>query len=145
MTTLSAPPTRSSREPVSAVLTRGASTAFTAAAVNAALALGLTAALDIDPDFAPLRLGSVLFDAISSVLIATVLLLVLRAVAGRFAHGVFVALVTVWTLITMALPLLLLTVTPAEEPGVSDAAVFATIPLYGVIGIASVVGLLRRS
>ena len=40
--------------------------------------------------------------------------------------------------------LLLLGVTAAEEPGVTDAAVIATIPLYAVIGIASVFGLLRR-
>jgi hypothetical protein len=135
---------RTSHPSPSDLLSRAVETGFMATAVNVALAFALSQLLDVSPDFEPLQSGSVLVTTLVSVVVAALAVLVLRTVAPVMGQRVYVGLVVVWTLFTAAAPLLLLGASPAEQPGVSDAAALATIPQAFVIGTAVTVGLLRR-
>lgn len=82
---------------------------------NLVLSQALAAAVDADPDFVGLQVG---------------------AVAVASAVGV---------LLSLGGPLSLLSATPAEQPGVSDAAALALVPLHLLVAVVVAVVLLPRT
>jgi len=107
-----------------------------------ALAVALAAAVDADDAFVPLQAGPVASAALVGVLLGLALHAVLRRL-GR--ERLFVPLVVVGTLLSNVGPIGLLGATPAEQPGVSDAAVLALVPLHLLVGAGVLAALARRT
>ena len=119
---------------------RGAAEVLAVAVVaNLLLALLLAALVDADSEFLPLQAGPVAVATAVGVLVGLGLLLLLRRL-GRL----FVPLIVVGTLLSLGGPLGLLGATPAEQPGVSDAAALALIPLHLLVGAVVAFVLPRR-
>ena len=104
-------------------------------------ALLLKALVDASDDFLPFQPGPVAVAAAFGVLVGLGLLLVLRRL-GR--SRLFVPLIVVGTLLSLGGPLGLLGATPAEQPGVTDEAALALIPLHLLVGAAVAFVLPRR-
>ncbi len=114
--------------------------ALTAAVVgNVVLSQALAAAVDADPDFVGLQLSAVAVASAVGVLLGTAAFAVLRRL-GR--ERLFVPLVAVGALLSLGGPLSLLGATPAEQPGVTDAAALVLIPLH--LLVAAVVAVVLR-
>ena len=105
------------------------------------LALLLAALVDASSEFLPLQAGPVAFSTAVGVLIGLGMLLLLRRL-GR--GGLFTPLVVVGTLLSLGGPFGLLGATPAEQPGVTDAAALALVPLHLLVGALVAVLLPRR-
>ena len=123
---------------------RGAAEVLAVAVVaNLLLALLLAALVDADSEFLPLQAGPVAVATAVGVLVGLGLLLLLRRL-GRGRGRLFVPLIVVGTLLSLGGPLGLLGATPAEQPGVSDAAALALIPLHLLVGAVVAFVLPRR-
>ena len=107
---------------------------------NLALSQVLAAAVDADPDFVGLQPGPVAAASVVGVLLGTAALLVLRRL-GR--PGLFRPLVVAGALLSLGGPLNLLGATQADQPGVSDGAALALIPLHLLVGVVAAVVLPR--
>lgn len=112
-----------------------------AVAGNVVLSQALAAAVDADPDFVGLQTGSVAVASAVGVLLGTAAFAVLRRI-GR--QRLFVPLVALGALLSLGGPLSLLGATPAEQPGVSDAAALALLPLHLLVGAVVAVVLPAR-
>ena len=122
---------------------RGAAEVLAVAVVaTVALALLLALLVDASDEFLPLQAGPVAVAAAVGVLVGLGLLLLLR----RLGRGrLFTPLVVVGTLLSLGGPLSLLSATDAQQPGVSDAAALALIPLHLLVGALVAVLLPRRT
>jgi hypothetical protein len=109
---------------------------------NTALAAALAAAVDADDAFLPLQAGPVAVASLFGVLVGVALFAVLRRI-GR--QRLFVPIVAVGALLSLGGPLGLLGATPAEQPGVTDAAALALIPLHLLVGAGVLLALGRRT
>ena len=107
---------------------------------NLVLSQALAAAVDADPDFIALQPASVALASAVGVVLGAAALVVLRRL-GR--PRLLVPLVAVGALLSLGGPLSLLGATPAEQPGASDAAALALIPLHLLVAV--VVALLLPS
>jgi undecaprenyl pyrophosphate phosphatase UppP len=136
-------PQQSTSESTSTLLRRTAIVAVATAIVNAILAVALAAAVDASADFMPLNPVPVAVASIVGVVLGAILLLVLRRFVRR-PRPVATGLVVAGTLLSLGGPLGLLGATTAQQPGVSDGAALALIPLHLVVGLAVVVGLIAR-
>ena len=124
------PAPESTRAPASAASARRlAATAVVAVAVNVALALGLRAATDTSSDFLPFQPGPVATATLVGLLAGWALHRVLRRFVRR-PDPVFVGVVVVGALLSLGGTLSLLGASPADQPGVTDAAALALIPLH---------------
>lgn len=109
--------------------------------VTVVLALLLAALVDASSEFLPLQAGPVAVATAVGVLAGLGVLLLLR----RLGRGrLFVPLVVVGTLLSLAGPVGLLGATPAEQPGVTDSAALALIPLHLLVGAVVAFLLPRR-
>lgn len=121
---------------------RGVAEVLAAAIVAAVvLALLLASLLDASSEFQPLQVGPVAVATAVGVLVGLGTLLLLR----RLGRGrLFVPLVVVGTLLSLGGPLSLLGATPADQPGVSDSAALALMPLHLLVGAVVAFLLPRR-
>jgi hypothetical protein len=141
--------TRPTTTPTAATATRGAASrpiarrplavrigaaAAAAAVANLVLSQALAAAVDADPDFVGLQPGPVLVASVVGVLLGAAAYAVLRRI-GR--QRLFVPIVAVGALLSLGGPLGLLGATPAEQPGVTDAAALALIPLHLLVAVVA--------
>lgn len=109
---------------------------------NLALSQALAAAVDADPDFVGLQPGPVAVASAVGVLLGVAVLAVLR----RLGHErLFAPLVAIGALLSLGGPLGLLGATEAQQPGVSDAAALALIPLHLLVAAVVVLVLPRRA
>ena len=115
--------------------------AAAAIAVNVVLALLLRAATGTSEDFLPLQAGPVVVATAVGLVLGVVLLLVLRRVLRR-PQPVFVGLVVLGALLSLAGPVGLLGASPADQPGVTDEAALALVPLHLVPAAALLLGVL---
>jgi hypothetical protein len=113
-----------------------------AVAGNLVLSQLLAAAVDADPDFVGLQPAPVAVASAVGVLLGAGLLVVLRRL-GR--PGLFLPLVAVGALLSLGGPLNLLGATQAEQPGVSDAAALALLPLHLLVAAVVAIVLPHRS
>ena len=105
------------------------------------LALLLGALVDASSEFLPLQAGPAAVATAVGVLAGLGILLLLR----RLGRGrLFVPLVVVGTLLSLAGPVGLLGATAAEQPGVTDSAALALIPLHLLVGAVVAFLLPRR-
>ena len=133
-----APPVRRARP-----LSMRVGTALALAVVgNLVLSQALAAAVDADPDFVGLQPGSVAAASAVGVLLGTALFVVLRRI-GR--PRPFVPLVAAGALLSLGGPLSLLGATQADQPGVTDGAAFALIPLHLLVAVVVAVVLPPRT
>jgi hypothetical protein len=130
---------RSDRQPAVA---RVAAAAATAAVANLVLSRGLAAAVDADSEFIPLQPGPVAVASVVGVLLGAAAYAVLRRMG---LQRLFVPLVAVGALLSLGGPLSLLGATPAEQPGVTDAAALALIPLHLLAAVVAAAVLPARS
>ena len=120
-----------------------AGTALAAAVLgNLVLSRLLAAAVDADRDFIGLQPGPVAADSAVGVLLGVAAYAALRRL-GR--QRLFLPLVAVGALLSLGGPLGLLGASEADQPGVSDAAALALIPLHLLVAVvvAVVVGAVR--
>jgi hypothetical protein len=111
---------------------RAAVALLVAVLANVALSQALAAAVDADPDFLPLQAGPVAVASAVGVLLGAAA----WAVLHRLGRGrLFRPLVAVGALLSLGGPLGLLGATPASQPGVSDAAALALIPLHLLVAV----------
>ena len=121
---------------------RGTAEVLIAAAAAAVLtAMALKALVDASDEFLPFQAGPAAFAAAFGVLVGLGLLLLLRRL-GR--EALFSPLVVVGTLLSLGGPIGLLGATRAEQPGVTDDAALALIPLHLLVGAAVAFVLPRR-
>jgi drug/metabolite transporter (DMT)-like permease len=113
---------------------RAGTAAAVAVAGNLVLSQALRAAVDADPDFVGLQPGPVLVASVVGVLLGAAAYAVLRRI-GR--QRLFVPIVAVGALLSLGGPLGLLGATPAEQPGVTDAAALALIPLHLLVAVVA--------
>jgi hypothetical protein len=109
---------------------------------NVALSQALAAAVDADPDFLALQPGPVAVASAVGVLLGVAAYAVLRRL-GR--ERLFLPLVAVGALLSLGGPLGLLGATQAAQPGVSDAAALALIPLHLLVAAVVAVVLPGRA
>jgi hypothetical protein len=129
-TSTRSPDSAPTARPTTGTLTRRlAVLAVAAVVVNVVLALLLRAATGTSGDFLPLQAGPVAVATAVGLVAGVVLLLVLRRVLRR-PQPVFVGLVVLGALLSLAGPLRLLGASPADQPGVTDAAALALVPLH---------------
>jgi len=121
---------------------RVATAAVAAVLLTVVAALVLAAAVGADPDFVGLQPGPVAVASVVGVLLGAALLVVLRRL-GR--PRLFVPLVAVGALLSLGGPLGLLGATQAEQPGVTDGAALALIPLHLLVAVVVAVVLPERS
>jgi hypothetical protein len=114
------------------------------AAVLATVALSqvLAAAVDADPDFLPLQPGPVAVASAVGVLLGVAAYALLRRL-GR--ERLFLPLVAIGALLSLGGPLGLLGATQEAQPGVSDAAALALIPLHLLVAVVVAVVLPGRA
>ena len=115
--------------------------AVAAVAGNLVLALLLRAVTDTSGDFLPMQPGPVAVATLIGVIAGAVLWLVLRRFLRR-PEPVFLGLVVLGALLSLGGPLSLLGASPADQPGVTDTAALALIPLHLVPAVALLVGVL---
>lgn len=127
-TTAPAPTTSTTGRPL---LTRAAAAAAAAVAGNLLLSQVLAALVDADPDFIGLQAGPVVASSLVGVVMGLVAYAVLRRLRRERA---FVPLVLTGAVLSLGGPLSLLGATPAEQPGVTDAAALSLIPLHLLVG-----------
>jgi hypothetical protein len=101
---------------------------------NLVLSQALAAAVDADPDFVALQPGPVAVTSLVGVLLGAAAYAVLRRI-GR--QRLFVPLVAAGALLSLGGPLSLLGATPAAQPGVTDAAALALIPLHLLVAVVA--------
>jgi hypothetical protein len=106
---------------------------------NLALSQALASAVDADPDFIGLQPASVAVASAFGVLLGVLTFVVL---ARRGWERLFVPLVAVGALLSLGGPVSLLSATQAQQPGVSDSAALALIPLH--VLVATVVAVVLR-
>jgi hypothetical protein len=137
------PATRRATAPVTRSLARRSGIALISAVTgNLVLSQALAAAVDADPDFVGLQAGSVAAASAVGVLLGVAAFAVLRRL-GR--QRLFVPLVALGALLSLGGPLSLLGATPAEQPGVTDAAALALLPLHLLVTVVVAVVLPARS
>lgn len=137
------PATRRATAPVTRSLAaRSGIALISAVAGNLVLSQALAAAVDADPDFVGLQAGSVAAASAVGVLLGVAAFAVLRRL-GR--QRLFVPLVALGALLSLGGPLSLLGATPAEQPGVTDAAALALLPLHLLVTVVVAVVLPARS
>ncbi len=124
--------------------TRVAGAAVATATVNVALALGLREATGTSSDFAPLQPLPVALTTAAGVAAVGLLLRALRGRVGR-PERLLAVLVTVGALLSLGGPLSLLGASPADQPGVTDDAALALIPLHLVAAAGALAGALGWS
>lgn len=112
--------------------TRAATAAAAAVAGNLVLSQVLAAVVDADPDFLPLQAGPVAASSLVGVALGLLAYVVLRRLRRERA---FVGLVLTGAVLSLGGPLSLLGATPAEQPGVTDGAVLALLPLHLLVGV----------
>jgi hypothetical protein len=112
-----------------------------AVVANLVLSQVLAAAVDADSDFVGLQPGPVAVASVVGVLLGAAAYAVLRRI-GR--QRLFVPLVAVGALLSLGGPIGLLGATPAEQPGVTDAAALALIPLHLLVALVAAVVLPAR-
>ena len=136
MTTSTAQDVRPSR------VLRGTAEVLLGTAVAAVLtALLLKALVDGSDEFLPFQPGPVVFATAFGVLAGLGVLLLLHRL-GR--ERLFAPMVVVGTLLSLGGPISLLSATQAEQPGVTDAAALALVPLHLLVGAAVAYVLPRR-
>jgi hypothetical protein len=113
-----------------------------AVAGNLVLSQSLSAAVDADPDFVGLQPGSVAAASVVGVLLGAALFVVLRRI-GR--PRLFVPLVAAGAVLSLGGPLSLVGASPADQPGVTDAAAFALILLHLLVAVVVAVVLPSRT
>lgn len=109
---------------------------------NMALSQVLAAAVDADPKFVGLQAGPVAVASAVGVLLGVIAYVVLRRLGQE---RLFLPLVGVGALLSLGGPLGLLGATEAEQPGVSDAAALALIPLHLLVAVVVVLVLPWRA
>ena len=124
-------------------LQRAAVVAAAAAALNVALALLLRAVTGTSGDFTPLQPGPVAVVTLVGVLAGLLAHLLLRRFTTRLDR-LFPGLVVVAALLSLGGPVSLLGASPADQPGVTDAAALSLVPLHLVVAAAVLVAVLRR-
>jgi peptidoglycan/LPS O-acetylase OafA/YrhL len=124
------------------LLTRIGIALLAAVAGNLVLSQVLAAAVDADPDFLALQPGPVATASAVGVLLGAALFAILRRINRQ---RLFVPLVVVGALLSLAGPLGLLGATQESQPGVSDAAALALIPLHLLVAAVVAVVLPSRS
>jgi hypothetical protein len=108
--------------------------AVVAVVANLVLSRGLAAAVDADSAFAGLQPGPVAVASLVGVLLGAAAYAVLRRI-GR--QRLFVPLVAAGALLSLGGPLSLLGATPTAQPGVTDAAALALIPLHLLVAVVA--------
>jgi hypothetical protein len=124
-------PGPAARRPLAARIGAAAAGAVVA---NLVLSQALAAAVDADSAFVPLQPGPVATTSLVGVLLGAAAYAVLRRI-GR--QRLFVPLVAVGALLSLGGPLSLLGATPADQPGVTDAAALALIPLHLLVAVVA--------
>ncbi len=109
---------------------------------NLVLSQLLAAVVDADPDFLPLQVGPVATSSVVGILLGLAVYVVLRRVRRE---RLFVPLIALGTLLSLAGPLSLLGATGADQPGVSDGAALALVPLHLLVGLVAALVLPGRS
>jgi hypothetical protein len=143
MTSTSAPTTARAAGLSSLSLPARTGVALLGAALgNLVLSQALAAAVDADPDFLALQPGPVAVASAVGVLLGLAAHLVLRRL-GR--ERLFLPLLAVGALLSLAGPLGLLGASQADQPGVSDAAALALIPLHLLVAVVVAVVMPRRA
>jgi hypothetical protein len=140
--TRTSPGTSSPASPGRSLPARAGAAAALAVAGNLVLSQVLATAVDADPDFVGLQPGPVAAASLVGVLLGAAVYAVLRRL-GR--ERLLVPLVVVGALLSLGGPLGLLGATQAEQPGVSDAAALALVPLHLLVGAVVAVVLPRRA
>lgn len=126
----------------SSVLRGTVETLLSTAAATVLTALILKGLVGAPDEFLPFQPGPVAVSTAFGVLAGLGLLLLLRRL-GR--ERLFASLVAVGTLLSLGGPLSLLSATQAEQPGVTDAAALALVPLHLLVGAAVAFVLPRRT
>jgi peptidoglycan/LPS O-acetylase OafA/YrhL len=144
MTTTSASRTGRSRRGLHSLSLPARTGVALAVAVLAAVALSqvLAAAVDADPDFLALQPGPVAAASAVGVLLGAAAYVALRRL-GR--PRLFLPLIAVGALLSLGGPLGLLGASQADQPGVSDAAALALVPLHLLVAVVVAVVLPRRA
>lgn len=122
--------------------TRAGAATGIAVVANLALSQALAAAVDADPDFVALQAGPVAVASAIGVLLGVAAFVVLRRL-GR--ESLFVPLVVIGALLSLGGPIGLLDATQAQQPGVTDAAALALVPLHLLVAAVVAVVLPRRA
>ena len=125
------------------VVRRLAVAASVAVVTNVALALLLRAVTGTSGDFLPLQPGPVTVATLVGVLAGGLSYLLLRRLVRRPGR-VFAVLVVVGVLLSLGGPLSLLGASPAEQPGVTDAAAMSLVLLHLVPAAAVLLAVRRR-
>jgi len=129
----------------SRILVQRAAVVVAAAVVlNVALALLLRAVTGTSGAFMPLQPGPVAIVTLVGVLVGLLVHVLFRRLMAR-PDRVFAGLVVVGALLSLGGPLSLLGASPADQPGVTDAAALSLVPLHLVPAAAVLVAVLRRS
>ena len=143
MTTTPAPTSQSRSGLQSLSLPARAGVALVVSVVaNVALSQALRAVVDADPDFIALQPGPVAVASAVGVLLGVAAYAVLRRLGRK---RLFLPLVAVGALLSLGGPLGLLGATQAAQPGVSDAAALALIPLHLLVAAVVAAVLPRRA
>ncbi|MET8508387.1 DUF6069 family protein [Streptomyces sp. NPDC004787] len=128
--------------PARTVWTRGAVAAVVAAALNTAVAVVARTALDLDPRFIGLKPAMVITATLFTMLAGTGVFLLIRRFTAR-AERIFTILAIAFAVLSVASPISLLGASPADQPGVSDAAALCLIPLHLIPAPVLLVALFR--
>jgi hypothetical protein len=111
--------------------------------LNTGLAIALAAAVDASEDFAPLSPAAVAATTVVGVVLGTGVCLAARRLASR-PRVVALGLLALGTVLSLGGPLSLLGASPQDQPGVSDAAALALLPLHLLVGAAVALGVAAR-
>ncbi len=120
-----------------------AATALAAVAANVLLSAVLSTVVDARKDFLPLTAPAVAAATLVGVLLGAAVCLG----AGRFAprpRGTALSLIAAGTLLSFGGPLGLLSASQQDQPGVTDAAALALLPLHLLVAAAVAVGIAAR-
>jgi hypothetical protein len=127
----------------SVLLRRAAATAVVAVVANVLLSFALSAAVDAAEDFVPLTAPAIAVATVVGVLLGTAVCVAARRFAPR-PRATALSLVAAGTLLSLGGPLSLLVASEQDQPGVTDAAALALLPLHVLVGAAVAIGLAAR-
>jgi hypothetical protein len=125
------------------LLRRVVASAMVAVAANVLLSIVLSAVVDASDDFMPLTAPAVAAATLVGVLLGTAVCLGARRFAPR-PRGTALTLIVAGTLLSLGGPLSLLSASQQDQPGVTDAAALALLPVHLLVGAAVAVGVAAR-
>jgi len=127
----------------SALLRRVAAIALVAVAGNVLLSVVLSTVVDASDDFVPLTAPAVAAATLVGVLLGTAVCVGARRFAPR-PRGTALVLIVAGTLLSLGGPLGLLGASQQDQPGVTDAAALALLPLHLLVGATVAIGVAAR-